>query len=213
MRSMTTILGIPCALALLVTLGITPAWAQESGEQADRAHASSSPQDGIKVHGDWTITLRNPDGSVAAVHEFKNALAVGLGGDKILAQLIGGAAVAGQFTVNLFTTPVTACNSSNAPCQITEASSLNSANSRDLTKSVPLTGPDAGKLILRGSVRVPANATISVVQTDLTQCLATVSPTACVSASGVGFTQRSLATPIAVVQDQLVEVRVVISFS
>jgi len=36
---------------------------------------SRGPQEGIKVHGHWTITVRNADGSVAAHHEFENALA------------------------------------------------------------------------------------------------------------------------------------------
>ena len=30
--------------------------------------------DGIQVHGHWTVTVTNPDGSVDAVHEFDNAL-------------------------------------------------------------------------------------------------------------------------------------------
>ena len=30
--------------------------------------------DGIQVHGHWTVTVNNPDGTVDAVHEFENAL-------------------------------------------------------------------------------------------------------------------------------------------
>jgi len=30
--------------------------------------------DGIQVHGDWTVTVTNPDGTLDAVHEFENAL-------------------------------------------------------------------------------------------------------------------------------------------
>ena len=30
--------------------------------------------DGIQVHGNWTVTVTNPDGTVDAVHEFENAL-------------------------------------------------------------------------------------------------------------------------------------------
>lgn len=30
--------------------------------------------DGIQVHGNWTVTVTNPDGTVDAVHEFENQL-------------------------------------------------------------------------------------------------------------------------------------------
>lgn len=35
---------------------------------------SQTTSDGIKVHGDWTITITNPDGTVASVQEFSNEL-------------------------------------------------------------------------------------------------------------------------------------------
>jgi hypothetical protein len=34
----------------------------------------SAPQEGIKVHGHWTIEVRNPDGSIAERREFENAV-------------------------------------------------------------------------------------------------------------------------------------------
>jgi len=198
---------------LIAALSCAQVFAQSLTTAPASGGASGAGQEGIKVHGDWTLTVRHPDGTIAAHHEFKNALATHLGGDRILAQLLGGTAVTGQWTVALFTLPANACNSNNAPCQISESASVNAVNSRDLTRTVPTSGPDAGKLVLRGSVRVPNNATISVVQTDLTSCAPSISPAACVSAIGVGFTQRSLTTGVAVAQDQLVEVKVVISFS
>jgi hypothetical protein len=32
------------------------------------------PQEGIKVHGHWSVTVRNPDGSLSSHHEFENSL-------------------------------------------------------------------------------------------------------------------------------------------
>jgi hypothetical protein len=37
-------------------------------------NTAPAASDGIKVHGDWTVTVSNPDGSVDSVHEFKNSL-------------------------------------------------------------------------------------------------------------------------------------------
>jgi hypothetical protein len=52
---------IAVLVAIVMASGVVPAWAQG---------------DGIKVRGQWTITITNPDGTVASRHEFDNALAV-----------------------------------------------------------------------------------------------------------------------------------------
>lgn len=201
-----------CALILIAALSGGSALAQTATTAPHQAAPSGAGQEGIKVHGEWTLTVRNTDGTVAARHEFKNALYPG-GGDRILAQLLTGTAVAGQWSVALFASSATACNANNAPCTIVESPSPNAANSRDLTRSIPTSGPDAGKLVLRGSVRVPSNATITIVQTELSSCAPSTPPGSCVSAFNVGFTQKVLTTGVPVAQDQLVEVKVVISFS
>lgn len=201
-----------CALVLTAALSGGHALAQAPIAAPHREASPGAGQEGIKVHGDWTLTVRNPDGTVAARHEFKNGLYPG-GGDKILVQLLAGTAVTGQWTIMLFPTSAAACNANQSPCSITENSTPTSANSRDLTRTVPTTGPDAGKLVLRGSVRVPNGTSFTTVQTELTSCAPASAPASCVSGAGVGFTQRTLATPVAVAQDQLVEVKVVISFS
>src|SRR5215469_2132405 len=38
------------------------------------AKKASTPPDGIKVHGHWTIVVRDPDGKVVSRNEFDNAL-------------------------------------------------------------------------------------------------------------------------------------------
>ena len=53
------------AFITLLALGIGCAWISPSSQTAS---------DGIKVHGHWTVTVTNPDGSVDAVHEFDNDL-------------------------------------------------------------------------------------------------------------------------------------------
>ena len=49
----------------LLALGTGCAWISPASETAS---------DGINVHGHWTVTVTNPDGTVDAVHEFDNAL-------------------------------------------------------------------------------------------------------------------------------------------
>ena len=48
--------------------------------------------DGIQVHGHWTVTVTNPDGTVDAVREFDNTLA-GYGSDLLTTLLAGEAAI------------------------------------------------------------------------------------------------------------------------
>jgi hypothetical protein len=48
-----------------------------------------APSDGIQVHGHWTVTVTNPDGTIDAVHEFENALAE-YGGSTLLVALLTG---------------------------------------------------------------------------------------------------------------------------
>ena len=55
-----------------------PADAAKPSQVASEGKASpGGPQEGIKVHGHWTILVRNEDGSVASRHEFENALTPG----------------------------------------------------------------------------------------------------------------------------------------
>ena len=61
------IIGIFVALMALGT-----SCAQISQPVAEVAPQGTS--DGIQVHGHWTVTVSNPDGTVDAVHEFENAL-------------------------------------------------------------------------------------------------------------------------------------------
>jgi len=49
--------------------------------------------DGIQVHGHWTVTVTNPDGTVDAVHEFENEISA-IGRPVITALLIGDTDVA-----------------------------------------------------------------------------------------------------------------------
>ena len=57
------------------------------------------PEEGIRVHGHWTIVIENPDGAVVSQHEFENSL-VNTGPD-LLAQLLARMATPGAWEINL----------------------------------------------------------------------------------------------------------------
>jgi hypothetical protein len=169
---------------------------------------------GIKVHGHWTLVIRNDDGTVASRHEFENAL---LGpGATLLAQLLAGSAAAGPWLVFLHpASPGPGCNSVNNACSISGPNSGLGTESHDLAVSVPASGPNAGKLVLRGSVRIPTAQAITEVGTNVVTCAGSTAAGSCVvdlATAQVAFTGRGF-TPIPVAADQTVDVTVVISFS
>ena len=176
------------------------------------AAPSGGPQEGIQVHGDWTLTVRNPDGTIAAHHQFKNALSTSTGADALLARLLLGTAVTGQWAINLGMSPAGGCGAG-PNCLITESTATAGSHSANLTKTIPTTGPDIGRLVLRGSVRFVSLATILVVTTNVDTCAPATSPANCIGAGLPEFTRKLLTQGVQVNPDQLVELKVVISFS
>lgn len=191
-----------CALVLIAALSCASALAQ-SPTTTPVGSSSGAGQEGVKVHGDWTLTVRNPDGTIAAVHQFKNALSTVTGADRLLARLLEATTAVSEWAINMGTNPPGACGVG-PNCLITQPSAVFPGHATNLTKSVPTTGPDAGKFVLRGSVRFVNAAAISVVTTNTTLAL---------SSSSNEFTRKLLEQLVAVAADQLVEVKVVISFS
>ena len=76
------------AFITLLALGTACAWISPS---------SQTTSDGIQVHGHWTMTVTNPDGTVDAVHEFNNDLTT-QGGARTLATILSGYKMTGSNT-------------------------------------------------------------------------------------------------------------------
>jgi hypothetical protein len=148
---------------------------------------------GIKVHGHWTIDIKNADGSLERRNEFENALVDD--GVLMLVNILARRWNAAGWAVEL----VGAAQS----VFLTEAA-------RDLTVSVPTSGPNLGKLVLEGSLTSPVAETYTRVISRVRFC----PPGANCIPNSVppSFTAKDL-PPIAVQAGQIVQVTVVISFS
>ena len=104
--------GILAAALIILTLILagcglasSPAAAPAATSSALAAAVSSDKgpgQEGITVHGHWTIEVRNPDGSLAERREFENAL-VG-GGDFALSALLSRNNSMGPWAITLTAT-------------------------------------------------------------------------------------------------------------
>jgi hypothetical protein len=158
--------------------------------------------DGIRVHGDWTIQIRNPDGSLASRYEFTNALVPGQG-DLLLARLLGRTSTAFTWRVDIGdgtvaggpclppTTPPLAL-----PCFVGEP-------------ALTVTVTPWGTVELSGSVTADRTASVARVTTTVT-ALATGEDH---FAEVLSFSQKQLPSSIPVIQGQIIQVKVVFSFS
>jgi hypothetical protein len=182
------------------------------------AAAQPGPREGIKVHGRWTIEVRNPDGTLASRHEFNNSLVVSGGaGSGALVGLLG-RAFRGirQWQIGL-NGPA---DQENGPCGARDISRVFEASCRieerldggapavgDLTVTVPGGLPH---LVLSGAIRTTTAVPIVFVQTVIHPCF----DAACsVPSLPRQFTSHQLATPIDIAPNQLIDVTVVLSFS
>jgi hypothetical protein len=184
--------------------------------EVNEAKPSGGPREGVKVHGHWTIDVRNPDGTLASHRDFENSLqSTGAG---VLVGSLSRASVTGLWHVFLVVSVAPSpCNSTQI-CAIDEPTEIGSPDSRNLAVSAPTSGPNAGNVVLAGSVTVAGSGTFIAVLTNVDVCAVGVIPTGCNSSlvlnfGSTVFTNAILMTPISVVPGQLVQVTVVLSFS
>jgi hypothetical protein len=202
--------------------------------------AAKGTHEGIKVHGHWTIEVRNPDGTLVTHREFENSLTpFGNGGAQLLAALLSRTLTTGGWAVFL-------TNGGGGQITIAEAGSTGAAQCATLASDFPtavgcstnlsvtpqltLSGGQlsgTGTLTFGGSAVVFQGfpSVINQVTTQNFACSISSSPAACTtttadlgSLNGFALTYRMLdgqngdpaAVPVSV--GQTVAVTVVISF-
>jgi len=217
----------------------------QSEESESSVAEEKSPGDGrhegIKVHGHWTIEVRNSDGTVVTRHEFENSLAGGTtGGGQALAGFLGRLFSTSFWLVRLDGTGICGASSgASAACVIEEGGGgaifptevwpsygFAAPNSQNLTVGTSNTGTD---LILSGSVTTLTAGQITGVDSFVLGCPPSNPPSNPAGAPCAGFktgqavfsfTSRSLdglngdpQGPISVASGQMIAVTVDISFS
>jgi hypothetical protein len=163
--------------------------------------------EGIKVHGDWTIDIRQPDGTLAAHHVFRNALVVN--GASALARLLSRHQVPGGWQLFLTGHSPQPCS---VACVITESTHTSLVPAPYLFKNLTVAYDD-GSVRLAGVATARNDSAISRVESWLKLCDRDMSQGNCLGELGRIFSERILATPIPVLTDQLIQVTVVFTFS
>ena len=218
---LTTSVALVVALAVLLWL-VFWAFGDGSGSGAGIGPAGSNngSSEGIQVRGEWTIDIREPDGSLVSRHEFSNALTTGTsGGDHLLGLLLKGDKVPGEWSVEVGNSDV-----DKAPCRIPGSNFVNSCDlvEPDLTVSVPTSGTNANSLVLNGTTKASQDGEITFVTTTLRHCGSITAPDDCSSDISVDtVTGQTIVTStgltgtdvVPVLADQNIDVQVVLSFS
>jgi hypothetical protein len=225
-------------LIVVLVLGVTPlADAQTPPVPAKSRTAAKpragGPQEGIKVHGHWSITVRNEDGSVASRTEFDNSLQ--FAGKNLLTNILKQNSKPGRWTVildNLSGTKACASGTFVAfppdVCYVTESDSLPATFtgtnvSRNLSVTLVPDANNVSSLVLSGSVKALQQGGIDRVGTTLGGC--DISVAVChvaepIWSSSLGFSFAFVSVPvqggtgpIPVQQGQTIDVTVKFSFS
>lgn len=234
--SATLIVAVPSPLLAqqkTVVATAQPARAAVVTEEEESASASKKPGDeGIKVHGHWTLDVKDKDGAIVQHRDFQNSLVAA--GATTLINLLTGLASAEQMEVGVGTT-----NNSHAYGLIVSTSSIAagatctnyySACFSNLARTYGVTNGYASSIILSGTVPAQSSAyTVTNVSSAVNSCGVSsgtaptpVSPSACngnVASTNSGnqfyisdFTAASISN-LAVSAGQVLTVSFTLSFS
>jgi hypothetical protein len=182
---------------------------------------TGGPHEGIKVHGHWTIEVRNPDGALVTHREFENSLSPQTG-PLGLANVLGRVHSVGLWQVaigNIIQSPTQPCfapaGNFAIACFMQEPGDTSNGpfDFQTLTVSVPTTGPNTGALVLSGSFTVQTSSALAEYSTSFYYCAGTVAPATCGTQNVFTFFTFAQISPINVAAGQLVQVTVVLSFS
>jgi hypothetical protein len=158
--------GTPAAGAASSANTAQPA-AATAQKPAPTAPGAGGIHDGIVVHGQWSIDVKNPDGTLVAHREFENSLASG--GSMNLNDIISGANVIGGWNIYLCTWDSAAalCNGGISFLELINPGGAYAAylcnNLCFPVLSWPSVNPATGVLTITGTATLPSSsAAVSV---------------------------------------------------
>jgi len=211
--------------------------AEEENAPAQRSTAEENsqrggPHEGIKVHGHWTIEVRNPDGTMVTHQEFENSLQAS--GATVLANVLNSGSVPGGWVIVLDGIPTSPWlsqpNGLDLSVNVSDTSALILPSGfsffhlplpdSNMFFNLISTSTGNGQLVLSGSALAAQSGSVSIVSTYLDTCGNVFSPTNCVNHTGgatgfllTQFTAVTLSSPVQVSAGQTVAATVTISFS
>lgn len=177
-------------------------------------NATDAEQEGVRVHGAWTITVRNPDGSLDTRRTSENSFE----NPQALSNFLARDRTVGYWWIEAESgsnseNPCETSDGTPSKCRITEASSTN-ANwiFPGLDVSAPDSGDNANSVVVQGSFTAQRDGQVAFVSTFVGDCDPSTAPSSCNNTSASPFTSKFFNSPVSVTSGQQVNVSVVISF-
>jgi hypothetical protein len=178
---------------------------------------SKSAADGIVVHGDWKIVVKNPDGSVAGVHRFHNAF----NGANLMARSFAHQATPGRFWLQVADTSGTnnpcEVSVSGSPVQVTcndfEADDPNAGGAANFFGNLTASSNASNNLVVQGEFDAQRNGQFDRVLMRMSSCTNSTAPSACHPNGYQSWSDRTLPSPITLVDGQQALVTVTYTFS
>jgi hypothetical protein len=174
---------------------------------------AGSPDEGIVVHGHWTIEVRNPDSTLVERREFDNAL--NAPGGQALASILGRKASVGGWAIELISSAFAGRTVTGTGAMIVESGYPGTAYTTFSTLRV--TAPEISDatsgtpLQLSGTATAETDGSITQVKTMINMNPATEAPSSRYAYSAP-FTSTVLDTPVRLTARQTVTVTVTITF-
>lgn len=181
---------------------------------AGSAGATTPPKaarDGIVVHGNWTLVVRNKQHRIVRVRRFHNALTPD--GASFLVNMLGGVGVPYLWSValNTSTPAANACwlGLGNG-CWISEQPGSEVFATTHFVETLTVSRDSAPELVLQGSIAAPGDATVRQVLAGFTNCPAAG---ACSAGSRMVFSAHDVSPGVPVTNGQTIAIKVVYTFS
>lgn len=193
-----------CVVVVLSAVAIAAALgAFSSGSRT----AAGARADTIKLHGAWTLQIREHGRTLRTVR-FHNELS----NPGALVKFLSRQNSVGQWAVGIGNQ---VCGTPTTPlfCWDDEGGGGGVAQTHNVVMTTPSSGPDAGMLVLKASIPMGVDGSITTVNTALRQCDASAAPSVSCSGGDFGLTRRNLPSAIDVVAGQQVLITVKLSFS
>ncbi|MHC4187818.1 MAG: hypothetical protein ACYSRQ_06460 [Planctomycetota bacterium] len=209
------------ALVIMLTFVVIPGCSEGSKSATESIPEISSPDDNlgesIAVHGDWTIEVRNADGTLVERRDFENTIAST--GDNALAEILtrqwsvgGWTIAAGNYTIEDNPFFDVSNPTVNTFCAIVEPGGPASLPFQFDNLTIG-TGAGGEQVVLSGSAIAQRDGSINGVLTLVARVDKTLPPAIDYAAGSWFFTEKNLGTTFPVSEGQLILFTVVISFS
>ncbi len=206
-------LRVALSAAIVVGLAFVIAFAGFSLGQAT-ASAPSGAEVGVIVHGDWIVTVKNSDGTVAQEHAFHNDF----NGASTVAPILAHTSATGRYWLTLSDQTGAGQNPCGDPAA--SASSCFVFEADDPNGAVPfwfntltVDAPSSTSVAVNATIIATRAGQFNHVRMLLSRCGATTAPSACHPGSYGNFSARTLPAPISVVAGQQILVTVTYTFS